>query len=97
MEFFLRNFVHLEDVPRSGHWRIRLARMPRKLQPKDERDAIVERLREFLRLNYVTAAQLSDRLGVRAVTLYTWLSGGQPADARIAEGSARDGRVTLRG
>jgi hypothetical protein len=41
----------------------------------EERDAAVELLREFLRLNYMTAAQAAQRIGVRPETLYPWLRG----------------------
>jgi transcriptional regulator with XRE-family HTH domain len=37
------------------------------------RTAAVERLREFLRLNYMSGAQAAQRIGVRAETLYSWL------------------------
>jgi hypothetical protein len=47
--------------------------MPQKRRPTDERNQIVERLREFLRFNYVTAKELSRRLGVRDGTVYSWL------------------------
>jgi hypothetical protein len=36
-------------------------------------DGIVERLREFLRLNYVTGAEVERWLGVRDSTVYSWL------------------------
>jgi hypothetical protein len=39
------------------------------------RTAAVERLREFLRLNYMSGAQAAQRIGVRAETLYSWLAG----------------------
>jgi hypothetical protein len=46
----------------------------------EERDGIVERLRDFLRLNYMTGAEVARQIGVRDGTLYTWLQGerGQP-------------------
>jgi Restriction alleviation protein Lar len=47
----------------------------------EERDAAVERLREFLRLNYMTGAQAAQLIGVRAETLYPWLQGkSRPKD-----------------
>ena len=48
----------------------------------EERDAAVERLREFLRFNYMTGAQVAQRIGVRAEALYAWLQGkSRPAAA----------------
>ena len=47
-----------------------------------ERDAAVERLREFLRFNYMTGTEAARRLGVRAEALYAWLQGkSRPASA----------------
>jgi hypothetical protein len=43
--------------------------------PTDEQDKFVERLREFIRLNYVSGAQAARSIGVRAETLYSWLAG----------------------
>jgi hypothetical protein len=40
-----------------------------------ERDAAVERLREFVRLNYVSAGEVARRMGFRDETLYSWLQG----------------------
>jgi hypothetical protein len=41
----------------------------------DERDAVVERLRDFLRLDYMTGAEVARRIGTGADTLYSWLKG----------------------
>jgi hypothetical protein len=41
----------------------------------EERDAAVERLREFLRFNYATGNQVARQIGVRDTTLYSWLQG----------------------
>ena len=41
----------------------------------EEREAAVERLREFLRFSYVTGNQVARRIGVRDMTLYAWLQG----------------------
>lgn len=49
--------------------------MPQKRRSSEGRDQIIERLREFLRLNYITTTELARRLGVRDGTLYAWLSG----------------------
>jgi transcriptional regulator with XRE-family HTH domain len=51
----------------------------------EERDAAVERLREFLRFNYVTGNQVARRIGVNDTTLYSWLQGtSRPRSARAA-------------
>jgi DNA-binding transcriptional ArsR family regulator len=58
--------------------------MARKRRSNDELkeiDALVERLREFVRLNYVTAAEIARQIGVRDSTVYSWLL----AQARPAE------------
>ena len=41
----------------------------------EEREATVERLREFLRFNHTTESQAARRIGVRDTTLYSWLQG----------------------
>ena len=38
-----------------------------------EVDALVERLRDFIRLDYVTAAEVARQMGVRDSTVYSWL------------------------
>ena len=38
-----------------------------------EIDALVERLRDFVRLNYMTAAEVARQIGVRDTTVYDWL------------------------
>jgi DNA-binding transcriptional regulator YiaG len=40
-----------------------------------KRDAVVERLREFIRLNYVSAGEVARRMGFRGETVYSWLQG----------------------
>ena len=58
--------------------------MARKRRSKDqlrEIDALVERLREFIRLSYMTAAEVARQIGVRDTTIYDWLL----AQARPAE------------
>jgi hypothetical protein len=46
-----------------------------------KRDAAVERLREFIRLNYVAAGELARRMGFREETVYSWLKGqSRPAE-----------------
>jgi DNA invertase Pin-like site-specific DNA recombinase len=41
----------------------------------NEIDAILERLREFIRFGYVTASEVARRLDVRDLTVYSWLQG----------------------
>ena len=51
----------------------------------EKREAAVERLREFLRFNYVTGTQAARRIGVRDTTLYSWLQGkSRPASGAAA-------------
>jgi hypothetical protein len=46
-----------------------------------ERDAAVERLREFIRLNYVSAGEVARQMGFRDETAYSWLKGkSRPAE-----------------
>jgi hypothetical protein len=49
-------------------------------------DALLERLRDFIRLNYMTAAEVARQIGVRDATIYDWLLGtARPAEPqRIA-------------
>jgi hypothetical protein len=50
-----------------------------------EQDAAVERLREFVRLNYVTGAEVAKRIGFRDKTVYSWLAGkSRPAEPELA-------------
>jgi hypothetical protein len=58
--------------------------MAKKRRSKDdlkEIDVLVERLREFVRLNYMTAAEVARQIGVNDSTVYSWLL----AQARPAE------------
>ena len=41
----------------------------------DKRDGLVERFCEFIRLNYVTGAEVARRIGFRKKAVYSWLSG----------------------
>jgi len=63
-----------------------MARKPRSKDQIKEIDALVERLREFVRLNYMTAAEVARRIGVRDTTVYSWLQGecGPANPERIA-------------
>jgi hypothetical protein len=46
-----------------------------------ERDAAVVRLREFVRLNYVSAGEVARRMGFRGETVYSWIKGqSRPAE-----------------
>jgi hypothetical protein len=60
--------------------------MARKRRSKEETrkvDALIKRLREFVRFNYLTGNQIAHRIGVRETTIYSWLSGNStPRDAR---------------
>ena len=43
----------------------------------------MERLREFIRLNYMTAAEVARQIGVRDTTVYDWLLGrARPAEPK---------------
>jgi rubredoxin len=55
--------------------------VPYRRKSIDQKDAIVDRLREFLRLNYMTGADVARRMGVRDMTVYSWLQGeSRPAE-----------------
>ena len=60
--------------------------MAKKRRSKDdlkEIDGLVERLREFVRLNYMTAAEVARQIGVRDTTIYDWLLGqARPAEPK---------------
>jgi DNA-binding XRE family transcriptional regulator len=52
--------------------------MANRRRSKDELkeiDALLERLREFIRLNYMTAAEVARQIGVSSESLYLWLQG----------------------
>jgi transcriptional regulator with XRE-family HTH domain len=71
-----------------------------KRQLIEERDAVVERLREFLHLSYMTGTEVAGRIGVRAETLYAWLKGESLPNSpeRIAAFLELDaGRLVARG
>ena len=55
--------------------RLGVANKRRSTEELREIDGIVERLREFLRLNYMTGADVARRMGVRDMTVYSWLQG----------------------
>jgi hypothetical protein len=52
-----------------------MARLRRSREELKEVDALVERLRDFIRLNYTTAAEVARQIGVRDTTIYDWLLG----------------------
>jgi hypothetical protein len=60
--------------------------MARKRRSKEELkkvDALVERLREFVRFNCVTAAEVARQIGVHDSAVYAWLLGqARPAEPR---------------
>jgi hypothetical protein len=58
--------------------------MPRKRRSTEETkqvDALVERLREFVRFNYLTATEVAREIGTNDSAVYSWL----PGQARLAE------------
>jgi hypothetical protein len=60
-----------------------MARLRRSREELKEVDALVERLREFIRLNYMTAAEVVRQIGVRDSTVYSWLLGqARPAESK---------------
>ena len=63
-----------------------MARLRRSREELKAVDALVERLRDFIRLNYMTAAEVARQVGVRDTTIYDWLLGrARPAEPqRIA-------------
>jgi rubrerythrin len=52
-----------------------VANRRRSIQELREIDGIVERLRDFVRLNYITGAEVARQIGVRDMTVYSWLEG----------------------
>jgi hypothetical protein len=50
-----------------------MANKRRSREELKEVDALVERLRDFIRLNYMTAAEVARQIGVRDTTIYDWL------------------------
>jgi hypothetical protein len=64
--------------PLVGDTRIPFLRVTNKHRSTEEIkkiDAIVERLRDFIRLSYTTGADVARRIGVRDMTVYSWLQG----------------------
>jgi rubrerythrin len=60
--------------------------MARKRRSKEELKrvgALIERLREFVRFNYMTAAEIAREIGVNDSAVYSWLLGQtRPAETR---------------
>jgi hypothetical protein len=60
--------------------------MARKRRSKEETkqvDSLVERRRDFVRFNYVTAAEVAREIGVNDSTVYSWLLGqARPAEPK---------------
>ena len=50
-----------------------MANKRRSKEELKEVAALVERLRDFIRLNYMTAAEVARQIGVRDTTIYDWL------------------------
>jgi hypothetical protein len=50
-----------------------MARQRRSREELKAVDALVERLRDFIRLDYMSAAEIARRIGVRDTTIYDWL------------------------
>jgi hypothetical protein len=54
---------------------VKVANKRRSIEELREIDGIVERLRDFLRLNYMTGADVVRQIGVSDMTVYSWLQG----------------------
>ena len=50
-----------------------MARLRRSKEELKAVDALLERLRDFIRLNYLTAAEVARQIGIRDATVYDWL------------------------
>jgi hypothetical protein len=47
----------------------------RKQKTTDERDEVVQRLREFIRFGYMTGSEVARQIGVHDTAVYSWLLG----------------------
>src|SRR5215469_18785531 len=60
--------------------------MARKRKSKEETrkvDALIERLREFVRFDYITAGEVAREIGVHDSSVYSWLlSQARPAEPK---------------
>ena len=54
---------------------MKVANKRRSIEELNGIDAVVERLRDFIRLNYLTAAEVARQIGVKDTTVYDWLLG----------------------
>ena len=52
-----------------------MAKKRRSKEELKEVDALVQHLREFVRFNYMTAAEVAREIGVNDSTVYSWLLG----------------------
>jgi len=52
-----------------------MANKRRSKEELKEVDALVERLRDFIRFNYMTAAEVAREIGAHDSTVYSWLLG----------------------
>jgi hypothetical protein len=60
-----------------------MARKRRSKEEAREVDALIERLREFVRFNYVKATEVARKIGVNDSTVYWWLLGqARPAEPK---------------
>jgi hypothetical protein len=60
-----------------------MARQRRSREELKAVDTLVERLHDFIRLNYMTAAEVARQIGVRDATIYDWLLGrARPAEPK---------------
>jgi hypothetical protein len=53
--------------------KVKVANKRRSIDELREIHATVERLRDFIRLNYTTGVDVARRIGVRDVTVYSWM------------------------
>jgi hypothetical protein len=60
-----------------------MARRRRSKEETKQVDALVERLQEFIRFNYVTAAEVARAIGVHDSSVYGWILGqAKPAETK---------------
>jgi rubredoxin len=60
-----------------------MARLRRSNEELEAMDALLERLRDFIRLNYLTAAEVARHIGAKDTTVYDWLLGrARPAEPK---------------
>jgi len=64
----LHNGISLSDI-------VNVANKRRSNEELREVDAVVERLRDFIRLSHTTGADVARRIGVKDMTVYSWLQG----------------------